>query len=490
VIPAEQAETAALLRALSGAEPIETHISAVFVGADAVFKLRKAVRLSFVDFTSLAERHRTAFRELDLNAAGAPGLYRGAMPVMRRADGALALGGDGEAIDWVVCMAPIPPGDFLDRIAESGALEPDLLDAVADMAAACHAALPPGDGDADGSLRNIIWGNGQSALVAGLPEREVRAWLDAVFAAHAALAPWLRERGAAGFVRRCHGDLHLGNICLWRGRPVPFDALEFDEALATIDVGYDLGFLLMDLDFHAGRPVANRVLNRYVARSGDAALVKGMPLFLSLRAMVRAHVAGSRFRPQEAAAYLARARTYLAPPPPVLVAVGGLPGTGKSTLARALAPELGAAPGALVLRSDEARKRRHGATPEQKLPAAAYAEAQSRAVMAEMVATAAAAIAAGHSVVVDATFMTLSDRDAIEAAAAGAPFLGVWLTAPLGALEARVAARRGDASDANLEVLHRAAAASPGAGSWTEIDAADAAAALASTRSRLPGGTC
>ncbi len=493
-IPGKQAETAALLRHLAGAAPIETHISAVFVGAETVTKLRKAVRLSFVDFTSLHERERAARRELELNGPAAPGLYRDVVPVTRRADGTLALAGEGETVDWVVRMARVPAGDFLDERAARGLLDPPLLRALADRIAAYHAALPPCAPpctiDAADALRHVIWGNGQSALQAGLPEREVRRWLDGAFAAHAALAGWMRARGAAGFVRRAHGDLHLGNLCLWRGEPVPFDALEFDEALATIDVAYDLAFLLMDLDHRAGRAAANLVMNRVVARSGDADLVTGLPLFLSLRAMVRAHVEAARFRPDSARAYLARALSHLSPPRPVLLAIGGLPGTGKSTLARALAAELGAAPGALVLRSDESRKRRHGLAPEQRLPAAAYAPAESRAVMAELAGAARAAIAAGHAVIADASFRDATDRAAIEVAAGAAPFVGVWLTAPLAVLEARVGARIGDASDADIAVLRQAAAADPGGGAWAEIDATEAEPALAAVRSRLHTGTC
>ena len=496
-IPPEQAPVAALLQSLAGAPPVETHISAVFIGTDTVWKLRKAVCLSFLDFTSLAERRRTAFREFELNAAAAPGLYRDVVPVVRRPDGTLALGGDGEAVDWVVRMARVPAGDFFESRLADG-LDPALLDGLGDAVAASHAALAPVEKDQAAALHNIAAGNAQSALAAGLPAARVEAWRLAVLAAVAVRTPWLHERGKNGFVRRAHGDLHLGNICLWQGRPVPFDALEFDEDLSTIDLGYDLAFLLMDLDVRAGRPAANRVLNRYLARSGDYSLVSGLPPFLSLRAMVRAHVEASRGRPAESARYLDAALAYLHPPPPVVVAVGGLPGSGKSTLARALAPELGAAPGALVLRSDEIRKRRHGVAPEQRLLPAAYAEPVSRAVLAELCRAVGETAAAGHAVIADATFLDPADRAAVAAAAGAVHFLGVWLHAPLEVLEARVASRRGDASDADAAVLRRAASAFPGlaaaglaagaSGGWRVVDAVDAAAALASVRQGLEAG--
>jgi aminoglycoside phosphotransferase family enzyme/predicted kinase len=484
-IPREQAATAALLRGLSGADPVETHISAVFVGADTAFKLRKAVRLPFVDFSSLAERHRTARRELELNAPAAAGLYRDVVPVVRRADGTLALDGQGEPIDWVVRMARIPSGDFLDVVAARGPLDAELLDALGDNVAACHARLPATHVGVAAVMRHIIWGNGQSALAAGLPERDVRRWLDGALSCHAALAAEMSAREAAGFVRRCHGDLHLGNLCMWRGQPVPFDALEFDEALATIDVAYDLAFLLMDLDHRAGRSAANRVMNRYLAHSGDYGLLRQLPLLLSLRAVVRAHVEASRFRPDQAQAYLARALAYLSPPAPVLLAVGGLPGTGKTTLARAIAPDLGAAPGALVLRSDEIRKRRARVAPLEKLPPSAYSASESQAVMAELTDAARTGLHAGHSVVADATFTNMRDRTAILTASAGRPFFGFWLTAPLDLLESRVASRHGDASDADVAVLRLAASGAPAAGEWLQVDASAAEPALAAVRSTI-----
>lgn len=491
MIPPEQAATAALLRALAGGrDPIETHISAVFVGAGTVWKLRKAVRLPFLDFTTLAERQRTAQRELALNAPHASGLYRDVAAVVRRADGSLALEGSGETIDWVVRMARVPEGDFLDAVAARGGLTAPLLDALGDAVAAYLAAAPVQDVDGFAAQATMTEGNLRSARAAGLPEPLVAAWERAMWAGLARRADWLRARAEAGFVRRCHGDLHLGNLCLWQGRPVPFDAVEFDEAIATGDVAYDLAFLLMDLEHRAGRPAANRVLNRYVARSGDWALVAGLPLFLAQKAMVRAHVEAARGRTGEAEAYLAMSLGYLHPAPPVVVAIGGLMGTGKTTLARALAPELGAAPGALVLRSDEIRKRRRGTAPEQRLPPDAYAEAESRAVFAELHQAVAGGAAAGHAAIADATYLDPTLRRAVAAAAGAVPFLGVWLTAPLDVLEARIVARQDDASDATVAVLRRAAPAERLPTDWLVVDARDSARALATVRDALRLRTC
>jgi predicted kinase len=257
--------------------------------------------------------------------------------------------------------------------------------------------------------------------------------------------------------------------------------------MATIDLGYDLAFLLMDLDQRVTRGAANRVLNRYVARTGDAALTHGLPVFLSLRAMIRAHVEAARGHMEPASRYLDAAARYLRPQPSIVLAIGGLPGTGKSTLARALAPDLGGAPGALVLRSDEVRKRQHGVAPEQRLPQSAYSDAASEAVFATLADMVRDTASGGHAAIADATFIDLRHRSMVAAAAqaAGVPFLGLWLEAPPAILEARIAGRQHDASDATVEVLRAASRSNPRDGEWIMVDAIDAGTALAQARAAL-----
>ncbi len=480
-IPPEQAPVAAFLAGLAGRPAKETHISAVFVGRDTVWKLKKAVRLPFLDFSSLAAREHFLRRELALNQPTAPEIYSDVVAVSRQPGGTFTLGG-APAVDWVLRMARVPEGDFLDVIAARGGLTDALLDALGDAVVRDHALRPPVAGwDSHAALMRVTAGNADSALAAGLPPDAVRNWQGRMEAALAALRPWLTERAAAGRVRRCHGDLHLGNVCLWRGEPLPFDALEFDETLATTDTAYDLAFLLMDLDLRVGRAAANRVLNRVIARGGDAAAVRGLPAFLSERALIRAHVSAASAKPDAAAMYLAAARDYLVPKPAIILAIGGLQGTGKSTIARLLAPDLGRAPGAVVLRSDEIRKRLHGVAPEQRLPPAAYAEDVNATVNATLADVGQQVAAAGHAVILDATFLDARMRDAAAAAAArmSVPFLGVWLHAPLAELERRVAARRDDASDATLEVLRRSAAAASDPVGWLRVAATDRDSAVA-----------
>jgi len=493
VVPAEQAEVAAYLARLAGAAPIETHISAVFRGADTVWKLKKAVRLSFLDFSDRDARRHFTEREFALNAGAAPGLYRDVAAVIRRADGTLALvpapADDATVVDWVLRMARVPDGQFLDEIAAQGALTEALQDELGDVVAAYHAGLAPLPGtDPATAMARVIDGNAEAARGAGLAGERVAAWQARVTGLLGQHAGTLRARAARGLVRRCHGDLHLGNLCRWGGKIVPFDALEFDEALASIDLGYDLAFLLMDLDQRAGRAAANRVMNRYLARTGDVEITRFLPMFLSCRALIKAHVvarsgAGNITRSGaggRAQTYLAAALAYLQSPAAAIIAIGGLPGTGKSSLARALAPGLGRAPGAVVLRSDEIRKRLHNAAPEQRLPPAAYTEAVSTEVFATLAEQACQIAAGGQAVIADATFLDPAHRRQIAVAArnAGVAFRGIWLTAPLPVLEQRIAARTADASDATVAVLHAARQRDTGDLTWTNIDATDDAAAI------------
>ena len=479
-IPQSQAAVAAFLEKLAGAAPIQTHISAIFVGCNTAWKMKKAVGLGFLDFSTLEARAHFCQRELELNQPAAPGIYRDVVQITRAPDGSLQQGGAGEVVEWVLRMAPIPAEDFLDAVAARGALSPALLDALGDAVFAFHQSAPKVTGlDALAAMAQVLAGNLRAARAAGLPEAALAPLATRFQAALERAAPILAARAAEGRIRRCHGDLHLANLCLWQGKPTPFDALEFDEALARIDTGYDLAFLLMDLDRQAGRAAANRVLNRYLARSGDYGVLGLLPFWLALRALVRAHVEAARGR--DGAPLLQAATDYLAPPPPRLIAVGGLQGTGKSTLARGLAPALGAAPGALLLRSDELRKRHFGLAPESPLPSAAYTEAISTAIHEQLFMIAEAALRQGHAVALDAMFLEPRHRlKAAEIAArVGVPFQGFWLEAPMEVLKSRILARRGDASDATIAVLEQAAQADPGPIDWLRLDAAGDALAAA-----------
>jgi predicted kinase len=299
------------------------------------------------------------------------------------------------------------------------------------------------------------------------------------------LKPLLRARGKQGLVRRGHGDLHLGNIALIDGRPVPFDALEFDPLVAAGDVLYDLAFLLMDLTERGLRQPANTVLNRYLAetrRAADLDALAALPLFMSVRAAIRAKVTAARLEaaPDKRDSLTKAARTYFGfacslidPTPPRLVAVGGLSGTGKSVLGRALASYIPPAPGAVHLRSDVERKVLFGVAETERLPAEAYSGEVGARVYASLCDKARRILSAGHSVIVDAVFARPEERSAIAAvaAAAGAPFDGLFLVADLANRLERVGSRRNDASDAEATIVAQQQCYQLGEIDWTEVDA-------------------
>ena len=265
-----------------------------------------------------------------------------------------------------------------------------------------------------------------------------------------------------------------------------FDAIEFDETIATIDVLYDLAFLLMDLGARRLPAHANAVLNAYLEASGDTANLLGLaalPLFLSMRAMIRAKVAllraglssGSQIEAQApVASYVLLARDYLsARPRPQLVAIGGLSGSGKSSVAQALAPHLGAFPGAVHVRSDVERKRMFGVDAGERLPRSAYAAEVSDIVYGICRKRALMALEGGQAVIVDAVHAKKEERDAIVeiAARAGAMFTGLWLDAPADAMRERIAGRTGDVSEATPGVLDEQLGFDLGPQTFTVVDA-------------------
>ena len=294
------------------------------------------------------------------------------------------------------------------------------------------------------------------------------------------VASLLSHRSGEGCVRRCHGDLHLKNLVMIEGQPVPFDALEFDERLGTCDVFYDFAFLVMDLLHRGLTRQANVLLNSYLRKSRDFSGLATLPLFLSIRAAIRSMVAVQTMSgsaagdiARDARNYLEQALDYLTLSPPRLVAVGGLSGSGKSTIAACIAPSLRPTPGAVHLRSDLERKAMFGARPLERLPKEAYRPEVSRDVYARLLDAAEQVLLARHSVIIDATFLADAEREAVSALAARlhVPFEGIWLSADPATLERRIAARAADASDADVDVLRAQLTREIGSVNWSEIDA-------------------
>jgi aminoglycoside phosphotransferase family enzyme/predicted kinase len=452
-------------------ERFETHASVVFLAGPRAYKIKRAVKYPFLDFSSLELRRRALFNELRLNRRTAPHLYLEVLPITLDESGKFHISGQGEIVEWVLVMRRFDQANLLDRMAEEGRLPLAAMPQLARVIAGFHrnANRFLGAEESVSALLAVIEDN--AAVLAGkkgVVPAEMLATVDqASRGALAALALLLRARAQGGYVRHCHGDLHLGNIVEIDGVPVLFDAIEFDDAIATIDVLYDLAFLLMDLGAR-GLPVhANAALNAYLEACGDTGDLIGLaalPLFLSMRAMIRAKVELLRadLKPESraaaqarAASYVLLARNHLERKRPELIAVGGLSGSGKSSVAGALAPQIGAFPGAVHVRSDVERKRLFSVPSEERLPRSAYAAEVSDIVYTICRKRALMALEGGHSVIVDAVHAKKEERDAVAeiAARTGAAFTGLWLDAPADTMRGRIAGRVGDASDATPAVL-------------------------------------
>ena len=468
-------------------ERIETHASVVFLAGSRAWKLKRAVRYDYLDFSTAERRRRMCEAEVRLNRRTAPDLYRGVTPIVRRA-GALALGGDGTPIDWVVEMNRFDHECLLDRLSARGVLDVSLMTPLAAAIARLHrTAAPRTDHGGRQGMAWVIDGNAAGFVQEGRDILDGAAAMDLTRDARKALerhGALLDRRRAAGFVRECHGDLHLRNIVLLEGRPTLFDGIEFNDEIACIDVVYDLAFLLMDLWRRRLPHHANAILNAYLSETLDFDGLPLLPLFLSCRSAVRAKTSATAAGLQQSAqrraeledaarGYLALAAALLRPSGACLVAIGGFSGSGKSTLARALAPGIGGAPGAVIVRSDEIRKRLRGVEPLARLGPEGYVPEVTARVYQIMSERAGIVVRAGQAAVVDAVFARRGDRAVIErvAAAACVPFVGLWLDAAEEVLVQRLQEREADVSDADAEVLRSQLAHGAGDITWVRIPA-------------------
>jgi|SoiMethySBSTD1v2_1073268.scaffolds.fasta_scaffold00210_4 uncharacterized protein len=469
-------------------ERIDTHSAIVFLADERAYKLKRAVRFDYLDFSTVERRRAMCEAEVHLNRRTAPDIYRGVVPVTREPGGALALAGSGPSVDWVVEMNRFPQEALFDRLAAAGRLELELMPSLAVAIAAFHGIADPRTDH--GGKRGMAWvieGNAVGFAEYGANVLNPSACRQLIEASRAELdhrEALLDERRASGFVRQCHGDLHLRNIVLLDGRPTLFDGVEFNDKIACTDVLYDLAFLLMDL-WRRGLPRhANAVWNRYLAETGEFSGLSLLALFLSCRAAVRAKTSATaaRLQPDDrrgnelqalAREYLAMAEGLLNPPRPCLIAIGGFSGTGKSTLAVGLAPSVGAVPGAVVIRSDEIRKRLSGVSRLDRLGTKGYSSEMSERVYATVAERAKLTIREGHSAIVDAVYASPGDRRVIEhvATVLAVPFVGIWLEAPEATLVARTEQRRNDPSDADADVIRLQQQQGSGLMTWHRLDA-------------------
>lgn len=459
-------------------EQLETHISYVLLAGDTVYKIKKAVDLGFLNFSTLAAREFFCREELRLNRRTAPDLYLDVVAITGTPEHPVP-GGRGPAIEWAVRMRRFAQRDRLDHCLEDGRLHPEHIDALARRIAELHAAAAVAGAETVFGTPAAVWQPVAENFtqIAATPinaaargELEVlRSWSEARFTA---LRDTFSARRAGGRVRECHGDLHLGNAALVDGEVTLFDCIEFNDNLRWIDVLSDAAFAVMDLEARGRADFARRCLNRYLEYSGDYAGLAVLDFYRVYRALVRAKIACLRgvqadLPAQEQAPLLAEFRRYLAlargatrPGTPALIITHGVSGSGKTTLTQPLLERIGA----VRIRSDVERKRLQGlpalAQTDAGVAGGIYRPEITARTYAHLADQAAAVIGAGYPALVDATFLRRAQRDLLRERAArlGVPFLILNFSAAAATLRARIEQRRQrgrDASEATVAVLER-----------------------------------
>jgi aminoglycoside phosphotransferase family enzyme/predicted kinase len=476
VLRAALLEPACYPHAVARVELIETHISWVFLAGDYAYKVKKPVRLGFLDFSTLEARRFYCGEELRLNRRTAPELYLEVVPVAGTFD-APRVEGEGAVIDYALKMRRFPQEALADRIAKQGGLNPDRIDAIAAVLSAFHAAIPAARQDegfgafehvAAPALANF---DEIAELASDSPDssrfERLRAWTSGE-------AGRLRRTFAArkrdGFVRECHGDLHLGNIVFLEDRPVPFDCIEFNPELRWIDVINEAAFLVMDLLDHRLEAAAFRFLNAYLEANGDYAGLSVLKFYCVYRAIVRAKVACIRGRQacndssarlalrEEYRGYLALAESLAKEGRGGVVLMHGLAGSGKTTVSQILLERIGA----VRVRSDVERKRLHGLASRARTRAAPYAgiyaPETTRVTYDRLERVVRDIVASGRVAIVDAAFLARAERGRFRSLAGvlGVPCVIASCFAAESTLRARVARReaaKNDASEAGIAVL-------------------------------------
>jgi uncharacterized protein len=457
---------------------VETHISWVLLTGDYAYKVKKPLRLSFLDYSTLDRRRSLCEEEVRLNRRHAPDLYLGVSAIGGRAD-APRVDDTGPPLEYAVRMRQFQAGDELGALLAANAVTAAELATLGADIAGLHgraAAAPPDARFGHPEIVNRVTLDNFAELrrlPASVTEpAELERLEESVTAAFERRRSLVHDRRAAGRVRECHGDLHCGNVVRWSGRLTPFDGIEFDPALRFVDVVNDVAFLTMDLA-ERGRPdLRHAALQAWCESTGDFAGLPLLPYYECYRALVRAKVAalGALQAPEPSVArdaaivtcrrYLDWAAHRLAPRRPALLLTCGLSGSGKTWLARAIAPPLAA----LHVRSDVERKRLAGLAPQEdsrsEPDGGIYTLAFNARTYGRLERCAAAALAGGEGVIVDAAFLRRGERLQFLdlAATANAPAVILHCHAPDAVLRQRVADRhaaRSDASEAGVEVLAR-----------------------------------
>ena len=463
-------------------ELIETHISWVILTGDFVYKIKKPVNFGFLDFSSLEKRRNYCEQEVRLNRRLAPALYLGVVPISGTVDEPV-INGNGKAYEYAVKMVQFPQSAQLDNKLAAGELGVEHMDAIAQMVANFHATTAVASSFANNSVKSSV--NYGSKEIIKKPVIEnfelisahfdtskyakeligLKQWSDKEFVRLEAI---IEQRKTDGFIRECHGDMHLRNLVWLDNKPLAFDCIEFNPELRWIDVISEVAFLIMDLQDRQQHLLAHHFLNSYLEKTGDYAGLSVLPFYLCYRAMVRAKVDALRIGQKdidelerksqltEFESYLSLATRYTRPPEPKLIIMRGLSASGKSTVSQKLLDELGA----IRLRSDIERKRlfdisADNNTTSNEIDTGIYSTKASQRTYEKLAELALNILNAGFSVIVDATFLKLEQREIFQAIAKrmDVPYLILEVKASTEVLRERIVARKNDVSDADLKVL-------------------------------------
>ncbi|WOD41966.1 AAA family ATPase [Nodosilinea sp. E11] len=450
---------------------VQTHVSYVLLTGDYAYKLKKPVNFGFLDYSTLEQRHHFCQEELRLNQRGAGPLYLEVVSIAQTGD-AYHLNGEGDPVEYAVKMVQFPQDTLLSALYDRGelttALMADLAAAVADF----HQGAATDDHirtfGAVEQIRQAFDENyEQTTGFIGGPQTQAqfdqtKAYTDAFFDSQGSL---FEQRVAQNWIRACHGDLHLNNLCRWHDHLYLFDCIEFNEPFRYVDVMYDVGFVVMDLLSKDCAELATVFLNHYVERTGDWEGLQLLPLYISRQAYVRAKVTSfllgdpsvdetaKRKAAETAAGYYRLAWSVCQPQSGRVYMMAGLSGAGKSTTARLLAQTTNA----IHLRSDAVRKHLAGVPLDQRGDDSLYTPAMTEKTYDRLLTLGLALAKAGYSVILDAKY----DRQALRQTAceaidqAGLSLTILHCTAPLAVLEQRVRDRTGDLADATVAVLRQ-----------------------------------
>jgi uncharacterized protein len=448
---------------------IQTHVSYVLLTGDFVYKVKKPVNFGFLDFSTLEKRQHFCQEELRLNQRGAAELYLEVLPISQTGE-QFQFGSNGAVVEYAVKMQQFPQDALLSSLFEQGKLTEEILLDLAKVLAEFHLQAPTNDyirsfGEISQVRASIDENYEQTEKYIGGPQTqqqfdETRQYTDRFFAEQQAL---FANRIAQDWIRECHGDVHLRNICLWRDRLWLFDCIEFNEPFRFVDVMFDVAYIIMDLDVRQRSDLSNLFLNAYVEQTGDWEGLSVLPLYASRQSYVRAKVtsfmldnpglseAERQQATKSAAQYYTLAWKYTRASQGQLILMSGLSGSGKTTVARQLAKQIGA----IHIRSDAVRKHLAGVPLAEKGGADLYTPEMSQKTYDRLLHLGITLASQGYPVILDAKYDRQATRQTAitQAQAQSVPLQILYCEAPLDVLKARLQQRQDDISDATIEVL-------------------------------------